>query len=80
MDTPISYVYSWDAPNNIYDGNNTTNDTTMFLNISSLVTADTGEYVCSARAEDSSGNQYIISSEGNSSESYIISELYNYSD
>ena len=76
VDTPTTLTSSWDAPNIVYDVDNPDNDIAILFSISSLGTADTGTYVCSARLEDNSGDQYIITSPlDTDSLSFEISEL-----
>ena len=45
-----------------HDRANEENDTNPMLDISSVETADSGVYSCTARAIDTSGSQYIMSS------------------
>ena len=59
--TPTTVMFSWNAPNN--DTVNEMNDTSVELLISSVVTADSGVYICSATLTDSSDSMYIIDSE-----------------
>ena len=64
MDTPTTVMSSWNAPNDIYDGDNTPNDTSVYLTISSVETADSGAYICSAIVtDDSSDSGYIVDSQ-----------------
>ena len=76
VDTPTTVISSWDAPNNIYSGDNEDNVTSVDLNIASLGTADSGVYRCLANMVDSSGNEYIAdSSTATASESIVISKM-----
>ena len=59
--TTTSVMFSWNAPNN--GTVNKVNDTSVELMISSVVTADSGDYICSATLTDSSDSTYIIDSE-----------------
>ena len=59
--TPTTVMFSWNAPNN--DTVNAVIDTSVELMISSVVTADSGDYICSATLTDSSDSIYIIDSE-----------------
>ena len=63
VDTPTTVMSSWTAPNNIYDEVNAVNDTSVELMISSVETADSGDYICAARVTDSCGNEYIVDSD-----------------
>ena len=56
--TPTTVMFSWNAPNN-----GTVTDTSVELMISSVVTADSGDYICSATLTDSNDSIYIIDSE-----------------
>ena len=62
MDTPTTVMSSWDAPNSAYDRVNTANETSVALNISSVQTADSGDYICSASVTDSSDSVYVVDS------------------
>ena len=62
MDTAATIMSSWDAPNSVYDGQNTANATSVPLNIASVQTADTGDYTCSASVTDSTGSVYVMNS------------------
>ena len=53
---------SWDAPDSMYDGQNTANATSVPLNIASVQTADTGVYTCSASVTDSTDSVYVMNS------------------
>ena len=71
--TPTTVIFSWNAPNN--STVNAVNDTSVELMISSVVTADTGDYICSATVTDSSDSTYIIDSEpANVTASVIVSK------
>ena len=62
VDTAATIMSSWDAPDSVYDGQNTANATSVPLNIASVQTADTGVYTCSASVTDSSGSVYVVDS------------------
>ena len=57
VDTSITISSHWTTPGGRLDTDNTT------LVISSIETADSGEYICSAIASDSSGSQYVVDSD-----------------
>ena len=61
--TPTTVIFSWNAPNNVYDTVDSVTDTSVELMISSVVTADSGDYICSATLTDSNDSIYIIDSE-----------------
>ena len=52
----------WTAPNSDYDRVNAVGDTSVELVISSVETADSGDYICSATFTDSSDSSYILDS------------------
>ena len=54
---------SWTAPNSTYNTVNTVNATSVELMISSVETADSGDYICSATLTDSSDSVYVVDSE-----------------
>ena len=56
VDTSITISSHWTTPGGRHDTDSTT------LLISSVVTADSGEYLCSATFRDSSGSQYVSES------------------
>ena len=58
VDTPTTVMSNWTAPNSTYNRVNA-----VKLMISSVETADSGGYICSARVTDSSGSLYVIDSE-----------------
>ena len=60
VDTAATIMSSWDAPDSITQ--NTANATSVPLNITSVQTADTGDYTCSASVTDSSGSMYVMDS------------------
>ena len=68
--TPTTVIFSWNAPNS--DTVNAVNDTSVELMISSVVTADSGDYICSATLTDSSDSMYIIDSEPDTVTANII--------
>ena len=57
VDTSIAISSNWTTPGGRHDTNNTT------LVISSVETADSGEYTCSATLSDSSGSLYVVDSD-----------------
>ena len=61
--TPTTVMSSWTAPNSDYDRVNAVNDTSVELVISSVETADSGDYICSATLTDCSGSSYIADSQ-----------------
>ena len=63
VDTPITVMSSWTAPNSTYNTVNTVNATSVELMISSVETADSGDYICSATLTDSSDSVYVVDSE-----------------
>ena len=63
MDTTTTIMSSWNAPNDRYDGENTPNATSVDLTISSVQTADSGAYICSATVTDSSDSEYVVDSQ-----------------
>ena len=66
VDTSINISSHWTTPGGRHDTDNTT------LVIYSVVTADSGEYTCSAIVSDSSGSQYVVDSD---EVSYTVSIL-----
>ena len=76
VDTPTIVMSSWDAPNTAYDRNNEAHSSSVNLDIASLETADSGDYMCSAAVVDSSDSEYIVSSAtATASKSIVISKL-----
>ena len=63
VDTPTTVMFGWTAPNSTYNRVNTVNDTSVELMISSVETADSGDYICSATLTDSSDSVYVVDSE-----------------
>ena len=61
--TPTTLMSNWTAPNSDYDRVNAVNDTSVELVISSVETADSGDYICSATLTDSSSSSYIVDSQ-----------------
>ena len=59
--TPTYAMFSWNVPNN--GTVNAVNDTSVKLMISSVMTADSGDYICSVTLTDSSSSMYIIDNE-----------------
>ena len=62
-DTPTTVMSSWTAPNSTYNTVNAVSDTSVELMISSVETADSGDYICSATLTDSSDSVYVVDSE-----------------
>ena len=76
VDTAITISSHWTTPGGLHDTVNTENETNLVLHIPTVETADSGDYICSAIAIDSSGSQYIVSSELHSDVvSVIVSKL-----
>ena len=63
VDTPTTVIFSWNAPNSTYNTVNAVNATSVELMISSVETADSGDYICSATLTDSSDSVYVVDSE-----------------
>ena len=63
VDTAATIMSSWDAPDSMYDGQNTPSATSVPLEIASVQTADTGDYTCSASVTDSTGSVYVVDSD-----------------
>ena len=63
VDTPTTVMSSWDAPDSAYGRDNTANETSVGLVISSVHTADSGDYICSASVTDSSDSVYVVDSD-----------------
>ena len=63
VDTPTTVISNWTAPNSTYNRVNAVNATSVELMISSVETADSGDYICSVRVTDSSGSLHVIDSE-----------------
>ena len=63
VDTPTTVMSTWTAANNVYNRVNAVNATSVELMISSVETADSGDYICSVRVTDSSGSEYVVDSE-----------------
>ena len=62
VDTPTTIISHWTTPDSIHDTVNDANDTSPQLVVSSAVTADSGNYICSVRVTHSSGSLYILDS------------------
>ena len=61
--TPAYATFSWNAPNSIHDTVDTVTDASVLM-ISSVMTADSGDYIYySVTLTDSSDSMYIIDSE-----------------
>ena len=77
VDTPTTLMSNWTAPNNVYNKVNTVNATSVELMISSVETADSGDYICSVRVTDSSGSEYVVDSEpATHSVNIVVSKCY----
>ena len=77
VDTPTTLMSSWDAPNSDLDNDNTANELSVGLVISSVQTADSGDYICSASVTDSSDSVYVVDSDSATDMvKIIISELF----
>ena len=63
VDTLTTVMSSWHAPNSAYDRDNTANEASVGLVISSVQTADSGDYICSASVTDSSDSVYVVDSD-----------------
>ena len=61
-DTSITVLSNWTTPAGREDRVNDNNDTSPELVISSVQTADSGDYTCSVIVTDSTGSQYILDS------------------
>ena len=71
VDTPTTVMSSWTAPDNTVIG------TSVELMISSVETADSGDYICSVRVTDSSGSEYVLDSElAIDSVNIVVSKCY----
>ena len=64
VDTRTTIMSNWSAPNSQYSKNNPPNNSIVSLNIPSVGTADAGRYTCVANVFDSSGSDYVVTSEG----------------
>ena len=65
VDTAATIMSSWNAPDNARNTKSTANATsatTLDLDITSVQTADTGVYTCSASVTDSTGSVYVMNS------------------
>ena len=58
VDTPTTVISNWTAPNSTYNRVNA-----VELMLSSVETADSGDYICSVRVTDSSDSLYVMDSE-----------------
>ena len=63
VNTATTVMSSWTAPNSAYDRENTANDTSVELVISSVQTTDSGDYICSASVTDSTNSVYVVDSQ-----------------
>ena len=63
VDTVTTVMSSWTAPNSSYDRENTASDTSVELDISSVQTSDSGDYICSASVTDSTNSVYVVDSQ-----------------
>ena len=62
VNTSITILSNWTTPGSRHDRVNAANDTRPELVISSVETADSGDYTCSVRVTDSSDSQYVLDS------------------
>ena len=69
VDTPTNVIYSWNGPNT--DTVNTVDDTSVLM-ISSVVTSDSGDYICSVTLIDTTDSMYIIDSEPDTATANVI--------
>ena len=75
VDTATTVMSSWTAPNSAYDRENTANDTSVELAISSVQTSDSGDYICSASVTDSTDSVYVVDSQpANDTVTIIVSK------
>ena len=75
--TPTTVMSNWTAPNSAYNRVNAVNATSVELMISSVETADSGDYTCSVRVTDSSGSEYVVDSEpATYSVNIVVSKCY----
>ena len=63
VDTATTVMSSWTAPNSTYVRESTANDTSVEWVISSVQTADSGDYICSASVTDSTNSVYVVDSQ-----------------
>ena len=61
VDTPTTVMSNWTAP--ITDTVNAVNESSVELMISNVVTAESGDYICSAAMTDSSDSSYVVNSQ-----------------
>ena len=77
VDTATTVMSSWTAPSSTYDRENTGTGTSVELIISSVQTADGGDYICSASVTDSTDSVYVVDSQPtNNSVTITVSKLY----
>ena len=69
VNTLTNVIYSWNGPNT--DTVSTVDDTGVFM-ISSVVTSDSGDYICSATLTDTTDSVYIIDSEPDTATASVI--------
>ena len=65
VDVTTMIMSSWTTPRNIYDSGNDlyeVEDAHVGLRISSVVTADSGDYTCSATVVELNSSRYILNS------------------
>ena len=75
--TPTTVLSNWTAPNSAYNRVNTVSATSVEFMISIVETADSGDYICSVRATDSSGSEYVVDSEvATDSVNIVVSKCY----
>ena len=69
VNTPTNVIYSWDAPNT--GTVSAVDDTSVFM-ISSVVTSDSGDYICSVTLTDTTDSMYIIDSQPDTATASVI--------
>ena len=69
VNTPTNVIFSWDGPNT--DTVNTVDNTSVLM-ISSVVTSDSGDYICSVTLTDSTDSMCIIDSEPATANASVI--------
>ena len=63
VDTQITVISNWTTPDSRHEIFSQENDTRLNLDIQSVETANTGDYICTARVIDSSNSEYVTDSE-----------------
>ena len=69
VNTDTNVIYSWNGPNT--DTVSTVDDTSVLM-ISSVVTSDSGDYICSVTLTDTTDSMYIIDSEPDTATANVI--------